>query len=292
MQTSRGAAIQSAARKSSRSNPVIRAWKGPKEMSFRSLDRPERWMACAAALTLMLSVCMPIRAVAQSALQSATLRTTDTLDFSLGWYLRLGEFEKPGGGQALGTFEQGPGWDPIDLPHSFNATNTFLPVRGYYRGIGWYRKHFSLSPEQSSRKIFLQFAAAYSVADVWINAHHLGQYMGGYTGFSVDATDFIKPGDNLVAVKVTNVHDPDVLPGKDMPDYDLYGGLYRKAALVIKSRLYIPQYGIRVTTPQVSEAAAVVHVAVKLNNDYRDSHTCTTNVELRDPAGRPWRGRR
>ena len=94
--------------------------------------------------------------------------------------------------------------------------------------------------------------------------------MGGYTGFSADATEFVKPGDNLVAVKVTNVHDPDVLPGKDIPDYDLYGGLYRKAALVIKNRLYIPQYGIRVTTPQVSESAAIVHVAVRVHNDYAD----------------------
>ena len=128
------------------------------------------------------------------------LRTTDLLNFSTGWYFRLGEYQKPGGGQALGTFEQGPGWDQVVLPHSFNAQNTFVPVRGYYRGIGWYRKHFSLTPDQVSRKVFLEFAAAYAVADLWVNEFHVGQYMGGYTGFSADVTDLVKAGDNLVAV--------------------------------------------------------------------------------------------
>ena len=93
-------------------------------------------------------------AAAQSAPQNAPLRTTDSLHFSTGWYFHLGECEKPGGGQAMGTFEQGAEWDPVDLPHSFNAQNTFVPVRGYYRGIGWYRKHFTLSPEQAPRKVF------------------------------------------------------------------------------------------------------------------------------------------
>ena len=255
-------------------------------MPYSRFNRSVRLVALAAALTLVLTVSTPVREAAQSAPQDAPLRTTDSLRFSTGWYFRLGEYERSGGGQALGTFEQGPGWDPVDLPHSFNAQNTFVPVRGYYRGIGWYRKHFTLSPEQASRKVFLEFGAAYSVADLWVNEHHLGQYMGGYTGFSADATEFVKPGDNLVAVKVTNVHDPDVLPGKDIPDYDLYGGLYRKAALVIKNRLYIPQYGIRVTTPQVAESAAVAHVAVGVRNDNADQRTCTVKVQVIDPAGK------
>ena len=241
-------------------------------------------LALPAALLFLI---MPVREAAQSVAQGKLLRTTDTLNFSLGWYFRLGELDVAGrSGQMLGTFEQGPGWEAVNLPHTFNAENTFLPVRGYYRGIGWYRKHFTLTSDQASRKVFLEVAAAYAVADLWVNAHHVGQYMGGYTGFSADVTEYIQPGDNLVAIKVTNAHDPDVLPGKDIPDYDLYGGLYRKASLVIKNHLYIPQYGIRVTTPQVSESAATVHVAVRIHNDYRDSHTATAKVQILDPSGK------
>jgi len=239
-----------------------------------------------ASVAVLLILFAPARKGAQSAPQTVPLRTTDSLHFSTGWYFREGEYERPGGGQALGTFEQKPGWEPINLPHSFNAQNTFVPVRGYYRGIGWYRKHFTLTADQVSRKVFLEFAGAYAVADLWVNARHVGQYMGGYTGFSADVTKFVTPGDNLLAVKVTNVHDPDVLPGKDIPDYDLYGGIYRKASLVIKNRVYIPQYGIRVTTPQVSESAAVVHVTVGIRNDDSKQHSCTAKVQLLDPAGK------
>lgn len=238
----------------------------------------------AAASLLLLT---PVREAAQSAAQNAPLRFTDSLHFSTGWYFRLGEYDvEDRTGEVMGTFEQKPGWEPINLPHSFNAQNTYVPVRGYYRGIGWYRKHFTLTPEQTSRKVFLEFGAAYAVADLWVNARHVGQYMGGFTGFSADVTKFVKPGDNLIAVKVNNAHDPDILPGKDIPDYDLYGGIYRKASLVVKNRVYIPQYGIRVTTPQVSEAAAVVHVAVKVHNDYPNRRACTAKIKLLDPAGK------
>ncbi len=253
-------------------------------MAFGRFHRSMWRVALAAALLLLVT---PARGGAQLPAENKPLRTVDTLGFSLGWYFRLGELDVAGrSGQMLGTFEQGPGWEAVNLPHTFNAKNTFLPVRGYYRGIGWYRKHFTLTTDQASRKVFLEIAAAYAVADLWVNAHHVGQYMGGYTGFSADVTKYIQPGDNLVAVKVTNAHDPDVLPGKDIPDYDLYGGLYRKASLVIKNHLYIPQYGIRVTTPQVSESAATVHVAVRVHNDYRDSRTAAAKVQILDPSGK------
>lgn len=248
--------------------------------------RGVRCVTLAGAVILLGATATPIQEAAQSPQPNAPLRSTDTLQFSMGWRFRLGEYDHPGGGQAIGIFDQGDGWDPINLPHSFNAQNTFVPVRGYYRGIGWYRKHLQLSQEQVSRKVFLEFAAAFSVADLWVNEHHLGEYMGGFTGFSADVTEFVHPGENVVAVKVTNVHDPDVLPGKDIPDYDLYGGIYRKATLVIKNPLYIPQYGIRVTTPQVSESAAIVRVTAKARNDYPNQRACNARIQVRDPAGK------
>jgi len=252
-------------------------------------EKPTRreFLKAGAGVLGTLGMTAPVRGAAPAMPPDAPLRATDSLQFSQDWRFRLGEYDVGQvAGQALGTFEQGPGWDPVVLPHSFNAQNTFAPVRGYYRGIGWYRKHFTLSSEQVSREVFLEFGAAFSVADLWVNEHHVGQYQGGYTGFSADVTNFVRPGDNLAALKVTNVHDPNVLPGKDIPDYDLYGGLYREAALVIKNRLYIPQYGIRVTTPRASETAAVVHAAVKVHNGCPDMRHCTAKVQLRDPAGK------
>ncbi len=228
----------------------------------------------------------PAIGAAAPAPQDASLPTRDSHDFSQGWRFRLGEYDVGHwSGQELGDFAEGLGWDLVNLPHSYNAANTFVPVRGYYRGIGWYRKHFTLSSGQVSQKVFLEFGAAFSVADLWVNAQHVGQYMGGYTGINADVTSFVHSGANLVAVKVTNVHDPNVLPGKDMPDYDLYGGLYREAALVVKNLLHIPQYGVRVTTPRVSERAAAVHVSVRVRND-DDLRHCAARVLLRDPEGK------
>ncbi|MCC7498420.1 MAG: DUF4982 domain-containing protein [Bryobacterales bacterium] len=210
----------------------------------------------------------------------------ETKKFSQGWYFRLGEFDLPGGGQAIGDFEARFRWKPVNLPHSFNAENTFIPVRGYYRGAGWYRKHVSLTDAQCAGKVFLNFGAAFSQADLWVNEQHVGRYLGGYTGFSSDVSDVVHPGDNVVAVRVTNVHNRDILPGREIPDYDLYGGLYREAALVLKDKLYIPLHGIRVTTPEVTTASARVKIEIAARNDYNVRRNCTAVAVVRDPAGR------
>lgn len=215
-----------------------------------------------------------------------TVNPTGRQGLSQGWYFHLGEYDRPGGGQIAGDFEAKSGWKPVNLPHSFNAQNTFVPVRGYYRGTGWYRKHFQLTESQCARKVFLEFGAAFSLADLWVNQQHAGQYMGGYTGIRADVSDVVKPGDNLVAVRVTNVHNPDILPGREIPDYDLYGGLYREAALVLKDKLHIPQNGIVVTTPEVSAASAQIRLQVKARNDYNERRHCTAVAVIRDPGGR------
>ena len=46
------------------------------------------------------------------------------------------------------------GWDAINLPHTWNAYDTMDEEPGYWRGIGWYRKHFKLASIQA-RPFFL-----------------------------------------------------------------------------------------------------------------------------------------
>ncbi len=209
-------------------------------------------------------------------------RVMEYKDFNRDWYFRLGEYDVVKAGYAAGNWETKGGWDVVTLPHSFNEANTFTSLRGYYRGIGWYRKHFQVAEDWTSRQIFLRFGAAYSVADVWVNEVYIGRYTGGFTPIEADVTHAVHAGDNLVAVKVSNAHDPDVLPGKDIPDYCLYGGLYREAALVVKDKLHIVQDGIRITTPQVSEAEATAQIEVHIRNDYNERKNGNCMVEIAD----------
>jgi len=204
----------------------------------------------------------------------------EAYNFCRGWRFHKGDVA---GGETAGCDDAD--WESVLLPHSWNAADTFTPARGYYRGAGWYRKRFPLTEEEAARTTRILFGAGFAVADVWVNERFVNRYMGGFTGFVVDASWLAQPGENLIAIRLDNSHDPEVLPGRETPDYNLYGGLYREAELRLQDRLYIPPYGVRVNTPEVREAEAAAWVSVVVQNDDDHARACTCIVEVRDPTG-------
>ena len=93
-------------------------------------------------------------------------------------------------------------WDDANLPHSFSMP--YFAADRFYVGYGWYRKHFQLSPEWAAKRVNLEFDGAFQVAELFVNGRRVGEHQGGYTGFTFDITDAVKPGDNVVAVRVNN----------------------------------------------------------------------------------------
>jgi beta-galactosidase len=71
------------------------------------------------------------------------------------------------------------GWKAVDVPHDwaiagpFNDTlenNTgLLP----WKGIGWYRKHFSLNEADKGKRIYVEFEGAMAYAKVWLNGKYV-----------------------------------------------------------------------------------------------------------------------
>lgn len=61
-----------------------------------------------------------------------------------------------------------------------------------------------MPPSWTGRRVNLEFDGVFQVAEVFVNGQRVGTHQGGYTGFTCDITDAVKPGDNLVAVRVNN----------------------------------------------------------------------------------------
>ncbi len=179
-------------------------------------------------------------------------------------------------------------WETVSVPHSFNAADTFVPEPGYpdyYRGGTWYRRILPRTP--AGARVELTALGVFSVTDVWVNGKHVGKFMGGYTGFCTNLTPYLKrAGENVLALRVTNQHNPDVLPGLDFPDYNLYGGIYREIGLSITAPLHIPDRGIVLTTPRVSRESAAIHLNVRVANDQKRSASGTVVVDVKSPGGR------
>lgn len=82
----------------------------------------------------------------------------------------------------------------------------------------WYRQWIELPAAIAGKHLELDFDAIARVSEVWINGQKAGGRIGMFGPLAVDATSLLKPGKNLVAVKVTrnyvkDIKDPDKITG-------------------------------------------------------------------------------
>jgi beta-galactosidase len=221
-------------------------------------------------LALMLGV------GAMANLAAAATRSSEPLNRD--WIFTLGN---PAGAQAadLDTSQ----WRRVDLPHSFSEP--YFLGTGFYVGHGWYRKTLTLPANAIGRRIALEFDGVFQETAIWVNGHQAGRHVGGYTGFSVDITPYLQPGANLLAVHVDNEWNPRVAPRAG--EHVFSGGIYRNVRLVMTDPVHVAWYGTSVTTPQVSQERAAVHVQTEVRNDQARTLARVALVsEVFDPAGR------
>jgi beta-galactosidase len=120
------------------------------------------------------------------------------------------------------------GWSKVTLPHSFNANDGEQP--DYYRGPAWYRRTFEIARLDPSKHLYVEFGAAATSAEVFLNGNRIGMHRGGHAAFRFDLTPALKLGRNLLAVKVSNAPDPTITPLGG--DFTIFGGLYRSVSLI------------------------------------------------------------
>ena len=147
-------------------------------------------------------------------------------------------------------------------------------------GVGWYRKHFVLDEDTLSKNVVIEFDGVYMDSDVWLNGHHLGNHPYGYTAFAYDLTDYLNPPgqENVIAVRVRNL-------GRNSRWYT-GSGIYRHVALRVTDMLRVGQWGIYITTPDVTEKKATVNVVTTVENGRSEKTDMMLRVKLSDSSGK------
>lgn len=164
-------------------------------------------------------------------------------------------------------------WEQVSLPHTWNATDPFDDDRTYRRGIGWYRKELVVDQQYKGKRLYLYFEGANQLAHVYVNGYFAGLHKGGYTGFAIDITNYINwkaEGKNIVAVQVSNAHDPFIPPLN--VGYASYGGIYRDAWLIVVNKIHFATIdnnssGVYISTPSVSKDEATLAVRSTVRNE-------------------------
>ncbi|HUZ07683.1 MAG TPA: glycoside hydrolase family 2 TIM barrel-domain containing protein [Candidatus Paceibacterota bacterium] len=207
---------------------------------------------------------------------TAAAELRETVNFNREWKFQLGDVA----GADAAAFDDSK-WDDANLPHSFSMP--YFAADRFYVGYGWYRKHFDVPRAWSGKRINLEFDGVFQVAEIWVNGQRIGEHKGGYTGFTFDITDAVKPGDNVVAVRVNNIWDPRLAPRAG--EHTFSGGIYRDAWLVVTAPVHVTWYGTFVTTPQVSKKSGTVNVKTEVENESAATESVTLNTSVVDAKG-------
>ena len=182
-------------------------------------------------------------------------------------------------------------WTTVCLPHTVNIEKLFaVGQNSYYLGYCWYRKTFTPDALFKGKKVFVEFEAAMQTALVYVNGTLVTTHLGGYTPFVLDITNAIQIGaPNVIAVQLDNSYSANFSPGKNIPDFCYFGGLYRNVTLHLTDSLHVTNAlfanvvgggGIFVTYPSVSTASATVQIKTHVLNECTSTKNAVVTTTL------------
>ncbi|MCW3785977.1 beta-galactosidase GalB [Plebeiibacterium sediminum] len=199
--------------------------------------------------------------------------------FNKGWKFFLGDTA-----DASKVSFNDADWRALNLPHDWSIEGEFskdnpstteggaLPT-----GIGWYRKTFKVDSVPQNQKYYIDFDGVFCNSEVWLNGHYLGKRPFGYITFRYDMTPYLNFEDkeNVMAVRVDN----DAQPASR---WYTGSGIYRNVWMVTINQVHVDHWGTYITTPKVSDEAAIVNLEVKIKNNQNAAQQLKVKTELYD----------
>ena len=219
-------------------------------------------------------------------------------NFNADWLLKVGDFPA-----AQKTGFNDKAWQKVTLPHAFNEDEAFkLDIHDLTDTVMWYRKHFVLPKEVKGKKVFIEFEGARQGIDVYVNGQTVGYHENGVMAFGFDLTPYVKPGKNVIAVRIDNDWDykdrnRDVkFQWSDRNFNANYGGLPKNVWLHVTEPFYqtLPLYSNLGTTGvyvyakdiRVKERTALLHAESQVRNESGKPQTAVYAVKLVDRDGK------
>jgi beta-galactosidase/beta-glucuronidase len=149
-----------------------------------------------------------------------------------GWW----EFEIDAGDSGL---ERG-------LPHRALRSRALVPFcpESPLSGVGrtdfmaavWYRRAVTVPGEWAGRRVMLRFQAVDYDATVWVNGVEVGRHRGGFTPFSCDISDAVRPGaEAIIVVRARDDHRPPQPRGKQSQRLEPYSVFYPRTTGIWQS---------------------------------------------------------
>ena len=183
------------------------------------------------------------------------------------------------------------GWDTMPVPGMWELNgydvplylNTGYPWRTWYKNnppfvpvernhAGQYRRTFSLDDSWNGKDIFLHIGSATSNVRVWVNGKHVGYSEDSKLEARFDITEYVRPGENLIALEIFRWCDGTYLEDQD---FFRFTGLARDTYISAREKKRIEDINV------VASASGKADVKVEVTKG-----VTAVDVEILDPSGK------
>lgn len=165
---------------------------------------------------------------------------------------------------------------PFDIPDDNNP-------------VGSYRKKFTLPKSWDGKQVFIHLGAVKSAFFIWVNGKKVGYSEDSKLAAEFDITDYVQPGENLVALQVYRWSDASYLECQDMWRIS---GIEREVYVYATPKLDVRDFKVQSNLTN-NYKDGKLDVNLEVNNyktDMRTLHskpdTFSVEVQLTDAAGK------
>ena len=131
----------------------------------------------------------------------------------------------------------------------------------YRNEVGSYRRSFTVPSDWRGRQIILNFDGVDSFFYLWINGHYVGFSKNSRNTARFDITEFLRNGENTVAVEVYRSSDGSFLEAQDMFRLP---GIFRSTYLTAMPQVQISDLTVR--TMEMNSNKAIIRIDRKISN--------------------------
>jgi len=170
----------------------------------------------------------------------------------------------------------------VNVVHPFDSRNP-PKVGSNFNPVAQYRTTFSVPGNWNGRQVFLNFDGVESAFYLWINGKKVGFSENSYCPAEFDVTQYLKPGENVLALQVYRFSD-----GSYLEDQDFWrlSGIFRNVYLYSTPKIAVNDF--TVTTDLDKEYTnADLNLSLKLkNNSGKGNEAYRAEVALFDHDGK------
>lgn len=171
----------------------------------------------------------------------------------------------------------------IKVPFTYETKASGIGDETVHSSV-WYEKDVILDANEINRKrVLLHFEGSDYITTVWVNHCRVGEHIGGYERFSFDITDYVKPEENNIRVRVRDGLSMAQPRGKQRWKEENFGcwyvqttGIWKTVWLEYVPKTYLSHVKM---TPDVKNSALHLEYEISFPEGY-DASMLTVGAEV------------